>query len=603
MNAEGTTCPEVDVLLELAGERLAAEARARALAHVDGCEACRAAVASLLSEPGPEAPSGERESARARRVSERESTAGAPPICDGDVIDTYVVEALVASGGMSIVYRARDRLLGRRVALKVLREPLRSDRERERFLHEARTTARFAHPNIVTVFGAGETHGHAYLALEYIEGVTLDTLAALEPLPVPRIARIALGIARALTEAHAAGVVHADLKPGNVLVTPRGRVLVVDFGLARARRAEPTEGETPSLAGTPAYMAPEQWRGEEPTAAADVWALGLVVYELFAGARAFEASTLSELMSRVVGGQIPTMPPAMPARTRALVTRCLATRPEERPGLEELTRELAFLETWDPSVEARGPFRGLRAFSREDAGVFFGREAEVALAAQRLAEDPCLFVLGASGAGKSSFVRAGLLPHLAAQKPTRIFELRPSLDANAALARALSEGGVPGVTEASRSDWPDLLERFAADVGEDVVLFVDQLEEVFTLSRVAAEATAFVRQLVSDLGRRGGRLRVVATVREDHLSRLAACAEAPLEGLFVLAPLGRAALVRSLEGPLAPLGYRWEPETLPEAIVESAFGEAAALSLVQFAAARLWEARDDEARTVGMPAY
>ncbi len=603
------SCPDAELLVELVERRLDAPRRGPLEEHLDACAVCRRAVATLLEASGNhEEPRSERRllaSGEAHREPPSELA-----LAPGDVVDQYRVEALLGAGATALVYRARDRVLGRRVALKVLRQPLHSDGERGAFRTEAQTTARFQHSNIVTVYGAGEIGGHPYLALEYVEGVTLRDRLARGRLGFREVVRIASAIASGLAEAHAEGVIHCDLKPSNVLLGRAGRLLVADFGLARAL-AEGSPADMGVPAGTPAYMAPEQWIGRSFTPATDIWALGVVLFEALSGRRPFEGRTAREIQRRVLEeGSAPRLPAsAAPPKLTTLVDACLRRDPEARPKLSEVQRtlgELAGVGPSDRGVVDAVPFRGLLAFSEAHAHAFFGRDAEIELASERLSVEPRLVVLGASGIGKSSFVRAGLLPRMREKHDLLVVELFPGKEPFSSLARALAAGGIdldPHTRTPEKLAM--LLEEHAERLGKTVVVFVDQFEETFSLARDVDGADAFARAVLGAADSPTGAIRVVVTLREDFVSRLAGSRDGaePLSGLFALGPLGKKALLDSLTRPVAELGYRWEPKGLAEEMVEALGSDGGAVSLLQFAAERLWHARDEVAKTLGQPAY
>jgi Tol biopolymer transport system component len=244
---------------------------------------------------------------------------------------------------MGEVYRARDMRLGREVALKVLPDALAREAERRaRFDREARLLASLSHASIATLYGFEEAGGSRFLVMELVPGETLDERLARGPLPVEEALALARQIAEALEAAHAKGVVHRDLKPGNVKVTPDGKVKVLDFGLAKA--LEPVGGATelsdsPTLTragavlGTAAYMSPEQARGREVDRRADVWAFGCVLYAMLAGRRAFEGDTGAVTLAAVLGGEPDwsSLPGDVPPSVRRLVRRCLQKDPDRRP--------------------------------------------------------------------------------------------------------------------------------------------------------------------------------------------------------------------------------------------------------------------------------
>ena len=207
----------------------------------------------------------------------------------------YRIGGLLGRGGMGEVYRADDLVLGETVALKFLPPQLESDAAAlERFRGEVRTARRITHPNVCRVFDLGEVDGRVFLSMEYIDGEDLASLLRrIGRLPSDKGLQVARQLCAGLAAAHEQGVLHRDLKPANVMIDGRGRAKITDFGLAGV---EAEMGRGAAREGTPAYMAPEQLAGREVTARSDIYALGLVLYELFTGRRAFVAADRSELM-------------------------------------------------------------------------------------------------------------------------------------------------------------------------------------------------------------------------------------------------------------------------------------------------------------------
>ena len=243
--------------------------------------------------------------------------------------------ALLAVGGMGEVWAARDLLLDRAVAVKVLGRALAGDgRAAERLRREARAAGRLEHPNIARVLDLGEHDGRPYLVMELLEGESLAArIDRAGPMPAAEAARVVAAVADALEAAHRAGVVHRDVKPGNVFLTSAGEVKVLDFGIASA--AGDAALTTGDLIGTAAYLAPERVLGHRATPAADIYALGVVLYELLAGHRPFEAGSEVELAMAHVNATPPPLGRAAPSAPPSLVAACshaLAKDPSSRPS-------------------------------------------------------------------------------------------------------------------------------------------------------------------------------------------------------------------------------------------------------------------------------
>jgi serine/threonine-protein kinase len=246
----------------------------------------------------------------------------------------YRVVALLGRGGMGEVYRADDLKLGEPVALKFLPERFEADAAlRERLLGEARLARQVAHPNVCRVYDVGEVDGRLFLSMEYVDGEDLATLLRrIGRLPNEKALQLARQMCAGLQVAHELGIVHRDLKPSNIMIDGRGRARITDFGLAAIAESL---GGAEMAAGTPAYMAPEQMEGREVTVRSDVYALGLVLYELFTGAQAFEGRTAAELLD-AKRSRTPSSPSQLAPGTDPLVERvllrCLSPDPAARPA-------------------------------------------------------------------------------------------------------------------------------------------------------------------------------------------------------------------------------------------------------------------------------
>jgi serine/threonine protein kinase len=263
----------------------------------------------------------------------------------GSKLGPYEIIEPLGAGGMGEVYRAKDTRLEREVAIKVLPEHLSGDPElRQRLEREAKTISSLQHPNICTLHDIGSESGTDFLVMEYLDGETLDKRLAKGPLPIAELISVGVSIADALDKAHKQGLVHRDLKPGNIMLT-RGGTKLLDFGLAKgvmglsdpaALTQSPTMSpltEAGTLVGTFQYMAPEQLEGEEADARSDIFAFGSVLYEMSTGRRAFEGKTQASLIAAVLDREpvpISQVQPLLPPALERVIRTCLAKDPEER---------------------------------------------------------------------------------------------------------------------------------------------------------------------------------------------------------------------------------------------------------------------------------
>jgi len=295
----------------------------------------------------------------------------------GQMLGHYRILERAGSGGMGEVYRARDERLERDVAVKVLPSALLADESvRKRLRKEARALSKLSHPNIEILFELGSTEGAEYLVVEYVPGVTLGARLAEGPLSEKEISRLGAQLAGGLAAAHSQGVVHCDLKPDNLRITPEGRLKILDFGIAKSLRVtnakskyevstESTTGDL-GLAGTLPYMAPEQLRSEPADPRSDLYSAGAVLYEMATGKRPFRDRTAPQLADAIF--HQPAVPPrALNARIspelERIILKCLQKEPENRyqsaAELEVDLRQLTTLDVpWPAPVPPPCPFGG-----------------------------------------------------------------------------------------------------------------------------------------------------------------------------------------------------------------------------------------------------
>ncbi len=254
----------------------------------------------------------------------------------GRTLAHYVVLEKIGAGGMGVVYRARDTQLERLVALKVVSEKDRIDRQAQaRLMREARTASVLNHSNICTVYEAGISDGATYIAMELVEGQSLDSILSAGRLPVETVLRYGIQIAEALAHAQERGIVHRDLKCANVIVTPGGQLKVLDFGLAKREmqdvtRALETMTQTGVVMGTLPYMAPETLQGQPADARTDLWAMGVMLYRALAGSMPFKGETAFQVGSAIERDDPAPLPQNVPRSLAAIVQRLLAKQPRER---------------------------------------------------------------------------------------------------------------------------------------------------------------------------------------------------------------------------------------------------------------------------------
>jgi Tol biopolymer transport system component/predicted Ser/Thr protein kinase len=318
------------------------------------------------------------------------------PLGAGVRLGPYQILAPLGAGGMGEVYRARDARLDRTVAIKILPADAQHADALERFRREARLLSRLSHPHICALYDVGEEDGVAFLVMEYLEGETLASRLASGVLPLGQALRHAYHIATALDEAHRQGVVHRDLKPGNIMLTRAG-VKVLDFGLAKLREAEVHgEGESGTrsldltaegvVVGTVPYMAPEQLEGRSADARTDIFAFGAVLYEMVAGARPFKGDNRASLIAAILTSEpqpVSNARPAAPPLLERAIRRCLAKDPEERwQTARDLAAELSFmLESGSQPVLAAPEVRRRRGRSLLVGGLLAATLAAGLLAA------------------------------------------------------------------------------------------------------------------------------------------------------------------------------------------------------------------------------
>ena len=598
----------------------------------------------------------------------------------GDRIGQYEIIRELGQGGMGAVYAARDTKLGRKVAIKALNSNDQPELT-ARFIIEAKATARCSHENIVVIHEVGEHDGNPFMVLEYLQGAPLTQLIQDgRKLAPAQVVELMVPVVRALTVAHAHNIVHRDLKPDNIFVTDAGVIKVLDFGiaklaqggdeeavaLARSAAASPEPNargdhaltRLGTLMGTLPYMSPEQWgaSGGVVDHRTDLWAVGVILFEMVAGHHPLAPRQGWDLMvTGVLQEPMPGVRTAcaeIPDELADIIDRCLIKAPDRRMSS---AREL--LDALEPLLPGRfvrrlrsdeSPYAGLKSFQESDAHRFFGRQREVAAAVIRLRDAPLLGIVGPSGVGKSSFVRAGIVPALKVSgEHWSTFVVRPGRSPMAALAYALtpmlstttttnpgvstSPGEIPNTgaipttgalhtVAGDHSQQQVLIERLYAEPGylgaalrnrarsrnTHILLFVDQFEELYTQTIDPRERLAFAACLAGVCDDVTTPLRLVLSLRSDFLDNVA---EAPglmaelTHGLFFLTPPNRDGLRDALSQPAEMAGYQFEDSQMIESMLDHLEHTPGALPLLQFAASQLWETRDRNRRLLTAQSY
>jgi len=592
----------------------------------------------------------------------------------GTRIGQYEIIRELGRGGMGAVYAARDTKLGRKVAIKFLSS--NNPELTARFIVEARATARCSHENIIVIYEVGEHRGSPFMVLEYLQGAPLTQLVQEgRKLPAAQAIELMVPVVRALTVAHAHDIVHRDLKPDNIFVTDSGTVKVLDFGIAKllhgggldegappaqAMTAAPAESRLAgkreltrrgTMVGTLPYMSPEQWgaAGGIVDHQTDLWSIGIILFEMVAGHHPLAPRVGWDLMiTGVLQEPMPSVRsacPSLPDELADVIERCLQKSKAQRFAT---AREL--LDALEPLLPGRfvrrlrsdeSPYAGLKSFQESDAHRFFGRARDAAAAVARLRDVPLLGIVGPSGVGKSSFVRAGIVPALKAsgEQWSRL-SLRPGRSPMAALANALAPlvnadtqssqssqsstssgmpiGSIPATGDVSQQQ--QLLERLYSEPGflgtalrararqrnQHILVFVDQFEELYTQVTDPRERLAFTACLAGVCDDVTTPLRLVLSLRSDFLDFVA---EAPAlmaeltHGLFFLTPPNRDGLRDALIQPAEMAGYQFESPAMVESMLDHLEHTPGALPLLQFAASQLWEMRDRERRLLTSASY
>ncbi len=541
----------------------------------------------------------------------------------------FELKEKIGEGAYGAIHRAIQPAVGREVAVKVIRRKYADDPEFiRRFEAEAQTVARLEHPYIVPLYDYWREPAGAYLVMRLLRGGNLLTSLESGPWDVEPTLKMLDQITSALAAAHRQGVIHRDIKPANILFDGAGNAYLSDFGIAKQMAGDLQLTAVGGILGTPDYISPEQLRDEPVSPPSDLYSLGAVLYEVLTGERPFPNVPVAMLIQKQLEEPIPPVSasrPDLPRQIDAVIQRATAKRPSDRfsdaLALAEAFRQAVrgqngtqpvIVETAVPAdVDMINPYKGLRAFQETDAADFYGRETLVEQLVARLAESRFLAVVGPSGGGKSSVVKAGLIPALRQEALPGsdkwfVAEMTPGTHPLEELELALLPIAVdppPSLVEPMQKDTRGLLRtvrRILPDEeGAQLLLVIDQFEELFTLVEDEARRTHFLDSLVAALHSPRCPIRIVVTLRADFYDR--PLQVQPLANLFqqhteLVLPLTLDELTWAIQEPARRVGVSFE-EGVVAAMLDDVHDQPGALPLLQYALTELFEERQDRLLT------
>jgi serine/threonine protein kinase/DNA-binding SARP family transcriptional activator/WD40 repeat protein len=542
----------------------------------------------------------------------------------------YVLGDLLGEGAFGAVYKSTQPGVGRDVAVKVIRAELADDPSFvRRFEAEGQLVANLEHPHIVPLYDFWREPGGAYLVFRLLRGGSAEQLVrAHGSCALERVNRIVGEVGGALASAHAAGVVHRDVKPANVLFDDDGNAYLTDFGIAVAADTGESSSSPMAIvsAGSPLYAPPEQFQLAAPSPRGDQYSFAAMIWELLAGAAPFAGENVATILRAKLEQPVPSLHelrPDLPRDLDAVLQRATATRPEAR--YDDMAGLLA---AWHAAVQlgatttgdlggpqrARGdalatvslandalsnPYKGLRPFGEADARHFHGRDHVTKQLVDHIQQQRFVAVVGASGSGKSSLLHAGVMPRLR-DRDLRVVSMLPGDDPmsqlrNALLTVATREPETGGVSA--------VLQSVAVQAAEPLVVVVDQLEELWTMTpdRERERFLSGLAAIIADPT--AARVHVMVCIRADFFDRplthgtFGALVAA---NTFTLTPMSRAELHEAVVAPAALEGIAFEPG-LDDALVTEVADQPASLPMLQFALAELFERR--RGRVIGHDSY
>jgi len=546
----------------------------------------------------------------------------------------YELRERIGAGGFGVVYRAYQPSVGRDVAIKVILPEYANHPDFiRRFEAEAQLVARLEHLHIVPLYDYWREPDSAYLVMRWLRGGNLRGSLQRGPWAPEAAARLLDQVAGALAVAHRQGVVHRDVKPENILLDEESNGYLSDFGVAKDLMWATGATETGAVVGSPAYGSPEQAQGRSITPQSDLYSLGVVMYQVLTGEHPFPGLTPAEQLIKHLTDPLPPLRerrPELPETLEEVIGRATAKDPAERyadalgfagafrAAVSGLAEEAVPPPPDSVPLELVNPYKGLRPFEEADAADFFGREALTERLVARLGEDVeaarFLTVVGPSGSGKSSLVKAGMIPALRrgalpGSEKWFVVEMLPGAhpldELEIGLLRVAADRP-SGLMQQLRRDERGLLRatRLALPTEDsELLLVIDQFEELFTRATDRAEGEHLLRSLHAAVSDSRSRVRVVITLRADYYDRPLMHPEFSSlmrQRTEVVVPLTPEELAQAIQEPAEQAGAELEPG-LVAAIVTDVSEQPGALPMLQYALTELFERR--EGRLLTREAY
>jgi WD40 repeat protein/serine/threonine protein kinase len=562
----------------------------------------------------------------------------------GEILKGYELRQLIGRGGFGAVYRAYQPVVERDVAIKIiLPEYANHPNFVRRFESEAQYIARLEHIHIVPLYDYWREPNTACLVMRWLKGGSLqDSIDNKGAWSIEATAQLLDQLASALAVAHRAGIIHRDLKPANVLLDEENNAYLADFGIAKNLVLEPEVSEEDRF-GSPAYISPEQVMGQPVSPQTDIYSLGVVIYMMLTGRTPFLDPSTTTVIRRHLSEPLPPLQstrPDLPHGLNLVIWRATSKRPEERyPDTLALAADFRRIISPDTTphifssattaptapkarlsaigqtlpvdlpLEPENPYKGLRAFQEADAHDFFGRKELINRIAKRLEENEpesrFLAVVGPSGSGKSSAVRAGLIPSLRRNMVLNSGDwyfasmmpgATPFSELESALLKVAAQSQESLLTElkTDKKGLVNVVSRLLPEEDGDLFLLIDQFEEVFTLATDEAERTHFLNSLLTAATDPNSRIRIVITLRADFYDRpllYPEFGELVRKRTEIILPLTSAEMEQAIVGPADRIGLRFEPGVVA-AIVSDVNQQPGSLPLLQFALTELFERRN-----------